>query len=268
MDNLFSIGQTAKLLNTTVATLRHYDNIGLVKPFFINEENNYRYYSYDQFHIIDRIKYLQSMGLTLIQIKDIIHNNDINKLISFLVKQKNSYLDEIDLIKEKIKDIDWYINYFLYMDSIKTQYGIFFKRFEERYVLKVPFFKDELSTQTELRLTELKNSDNYRDLNYLRQWTYILDYDSISNFEFQPKYTAMYLKNKPDIIDENILVLPKGEYLCFQSKLLAKDFGDLSIAKDFIKKHNYQASLVVANEYEDNFSDYLNAPYEVQILLK
>ena len=77
----------------------------------------------------------------------------------------------------------------------------------------------------------------------------------------------MYLKNKPDFEDEHISVLPAGEYLCFQSRIFSNDFGDLEIAKDFISSNNYTPSLVIANEYEDNFSNYLYAPYEIQILL-
>ena len=268
MDDLFSIGKTAKILNTTVATLRHYDNIGLVKPCFINQETNYRYYSQNQFHIIDRIRYLQSMGLSLFEIKDILDNNDVNSLISSLISQKDSYIDELNNIKEKIKDIDWYINYFSYMNDLKSNSGITFKKFDERYILKVPFFENEVSYQTELRLTELKNSDKYRNLNYLRQWAYVLNYESLSNFEFKPIYTAMYLKNKPSFNDENIFILPKGEYLCFQSKIFANDFGDLSVASKFLKDNNYIPNLVIANEHEDNFSSYIDAPYEIQILLR
>lgn len=37
----------AKLHNTTIKTLRYYDEIGLWKPIQININNGYRYYSTD-----------------------------------------------------------------------------------------------------------------------------------------------------------------------------------------------------------------------------
>ncbi len=47
-DNFFTAGAFATLCNTTKETLRHYSNIGILKPEKIGE-NGYRYYSPAQF---------------------------------------------------------------------------------------------------------------------------------------------------------------------------------------------------------------------------
>ncbi|MGL4955400.1 MAG: MerR family DNA-binding transcriptional regulator, partial [Cetobacterium sp.] len=44
---IFSIGETAKLNNITIQTLRHYDKEGLLKPSHIDQDTKYRYYSID-----------------------------------------------------------------------------------------------------------------------------------------------------------------------------------------------------------------------------
>ena len=46
MTKYFSVGEAAKLVNTTSETLRHYDRIGLVKPSKRDEWTNYRYYTH------------------------------------------------------------------------------------------------------------------------------------------------------------------------------------------------------------------------------
>ena len=39
-----TIGQMAKLNNISTQALRYYDQIGLLKPRFYDEDNKYRYY--------------------------------------------------------------------------------------------------------------------------------------------------------------------------------------------------------------------------------
>lgn len=60
---LYSIGETARLFGISTQTLRFYDRKGILSPVYTDPETGYRYYSYMQFHIIDRIKYLQGFGL-------------------------------------------------------------------------------------------------------------------------------------------------------------------------------------------------------------
>ena len=69
MDNgLFSISEFAKYSRTTRDTLLHYDRIGLITPDS-RGENNYRYYSNRQLAVINVIRTLQALGMTLDEIK-------------------------------------------------------------------------------------------------------------------------------------------------------------------------------------------------------
>ncbi len=69
MKNRFSIGEMAKLHNTTIKTLRYYDEIGLLKPIDTDPNNGYRYYSTEQFEQLNTIQYLKEIGFTLKEIK-------------------------------------------------------------------------------------------------------------------------------------------------------------------------------------------------------
>lgn len=99
---LYKVGEFAELMNTSVRTLRYYDEIDLFKPKEIDLFTGYRYYSDGQFEDFIVIKTLQSLGFTLDEIK---HNwghfnNDI------MLKKKDSLLKEIEVIDSKIKEID------------------------------------------------------------------------------------------------------------------------------------------------------------------
>lgn len=68
-EKYYYIGEVSSLLDISTQTLRYYDKIGLVRPAKVNEQNGYRQYTYDQIHYIERIKYLQKLGLPLTEIR-------------------------------------------------------------------------------------------------------------------------------------------------------------------------------------------------------
>ena len=70
MTTDFSIGQLAQLFDIPVATLRYYDEIGLLTPARVNPHSHYRYYGTPQFERLSTIKYLRALGLPLATIAD------------------------------------------------------------------------------------------------------------------------------------------------------------------------------------------------------
>ena len=53
MSQYMSIGKVSKLKNVSIKSLRYYDQIGILKPAFVNTETNYRYYTKDQLYLLD-----------------------------------------------------------------------------------------------------------------------------------------------------------------------------------------------------------------------
>ena len=69
-NGLFSVDEFAKFSRTTKETLRHYDRIGLLTPV-LRGENKYRYYSNGQLAVVNVIRTLQELGMTLDEIKKV-----------------------------------------------------------------------------------------------------------------------------------------------------------------------------------------------------
>lgn len=69
--NKFNIGEFSKLNRITVKTLRHYEEIGLLKPNEVDEWTGYRYYDVSQFHKISTILYLKKLRFSLSEIRDL-----------------------------------------------------------------------------------------------------------------------------------------------------------------------------------------------------
>ena len=95
MKNLYTISETAKILSISSLTLLKYTNADLVKPQAINPETGYRYYSFEQFHIIDRIKYLRQLGMSLTDIKAILASDNLDLLKEQLKKRELDLRHEI-----------------------------------------------------------------------------------------------------------------------------------------------------------------------------
>lgn len=69
MAELFTIGEISRLFNVNIRTLRYYDNIGLLKPEYVNPQSGYRYYSVNQFELLNTIKYLRALDVSIEDIK-------------------------------------------------------------------------------------------------------------------------------------------------------------------------------------------------------
>lgn len=104
---LFSIGQTAKLFDMNIRTLRYYDQIGLLKPEFVNEETGYRYYSSAQFERLNTIKYLRALDVPIERIAAFFEGRDVNLMRSIFEEQLDDVRrkqHELALIEQKIRN--------------------------------------------------------------------------------------------------------------------------------------------------------------------
>lgn len=71
---MYSIGVFSQVNKVTTKTLRHYDEIGLLKPEHVDKFTGYRYYTSNQLPIMHKILTLKQMGLSLTEIKECLDN--------------------------------------------------------------------------------------------------------------------------------------------------------------------------------------------------
>lgn len=269
-QKLYTIGETAKLFDVGVQTLRFYEKLELFSPAYVNPETGYRYYSQGQFHYIDRIKYLQSLGLTLVEIREILQSGQsgqVDELLFFLRKKQAEQEAELTALQEKISDIKWYIEYFQYLDSSVPEGKVYTSMQEERYLLSAPCSPTESFAEVEMRLTTLRSKEQFKGLPLRRQYGFLMEYDDIMKQHFVPASAAIYLKQKPDFVSPYIVTLPAGRYLCFRARLLLDEWDPAEV-RAFFEENPYKPAFAIANEYEDNLTEYTATPYEIQIYLQ
>lgn len=263
--HLYSIGETARMMGISVQQIRNYSNAGLLTPDVVDEESGYRYYSFQQFHYIDRIRYLRGLDMPLQDIEEILKEGTVDKMQELLEKQRKRIEAERERINEMYEEIVWYQQYFSYLQQYDFDNVPYLVQLDKRYVLTVDIGETYDVEDVETRLATLKNSEGLNKAHYRRQFGYLADYNALFRGEFEPLKYFVYLKDKP-FDHPNIMELPAGTYLCFRSRIRVEG-PEVSQLQQYIKRYR-KAAYVIANEYEDNLVEYHQCPYEVQILLE
>lgn len=75
----YTVNKLAKLSGVSVRTLHFYDEIGLLKPAYIGE-NNYRYYEEDELLMLQQILFFRELDLPLNEIQRIVNSDDFDKI--------------------------------------------------------------------------------------------------------------------------------------------------------------------------------------------
>ena len=76
MESLMSIGRFARLTGLTVKALRHYDELGLLRPAAVDAETGYRSYSSAQLGRAEAIRLLRRLEVPLDDIATLIETDD------------------------------------------------------------------------------------------------------------------------------------------------------------------------------------------------
>ncbi|EXY08341.1 MULTISPECIES: MerR family transcriptional regulator [Bacillus cereus group] len=92
LNKRFTIGEMAKMHNIAESTLRYYDEKGIFHPSIVDPQTNYRYYTIDQFSLLDTIKFLRQLNIPLKEIKKYIDERNPAYALNLLEKQQEMML--------------------------------------------------------------------------------------------------------------------------------------------------------------------------------
>ena len=92
---MLKIGEFSKLSRISIRMLRHYDDIGLLKPAEIDDFTGYRYYHEEQLLTIGRIISLKDMGFALADIIKILDNYDDKEKMDAFLSERQKELSKL-----------------------------------------------------------------------------------------------------------------------------------------------------------------------------
>lgn len=91
---MFRIGEFSKFSRVSVKMLRHYDEIGLLKPARVDPHSDYRYYSADQLTQLNRILVFKDLGFSLEQIAQLLHEDLSTDQVLGMLRLKQAQVEQ------------------------------------------------------------------------------------------------------------------------------------------------------------------------------
>lgn len=255
MKKLLSIGEVSKIKDISIKSLRYYDKIGILKPIYINPNTNYRYYSTEQFLLIDIISIYIELEIPLKHLKDNISNTgDIN--INIMIK--NGY-ELLEKKKQKLNKIESFLNIYsdniTHSDKVQKIKNSYQEYYNKRYFL-VEEFDGDLKTYHDysIKLSKLFIQEKQEGLHSINQGIIIIKNKNITkNYAFL-ELNSYYLNIN------NLIITKAGNYTC--EIIDGDDFYEFANNNNSIT----DTSTIISIELLSNSINLLNCTIEVQYL--
>ncbi|MGM1049542.1 MAG: MerR family transcriptional regulator [Bacillota bacterium] len=131
---MFRIGDFSKLSRISIRMLRHYNDLGLLVPEYVDEMTGYRYYKPGQLSLANRINSLKDMGFSLTLIGQILKEyGDEESLRKHLMIQHAQMKEQEQLLQNKLSLLQTTIQQ-LGKDCLPMKYNVTLKEISSRYV--------------------------------------------------------------------------------------------------------------------------------------
>ena len=219
MKNYFLISEFAKLRGININSLRYYEKLGILKPAYIDEKNNYRYYSAEQLTLLNKIILCVQLGISLKKMATYIDENgnlQSQKLLEQgkVVAQKRiaEMQNNLNYIEASLRDIE---TNKLFADKK----GLYSRNIEERKVITTDIYKGEL----DIKKIVLQVSEIYKSAQK-RGYFPVLPAGQIFETDKEGNLSVRFFLEVINCQEEcpGLQILPAGEYSCLQVELNPK----------------------------------------------
>lgn len=103
---MLRIGDFSQLGQVSIRTLRHYDELGLLKPIYIDRFTDYRYYAIEQLPRLNRILALKDLGFSLEQIKRVLDDNlSVAQIQGMLLLKQAEIEQQMQVERERLRRV-------------------------------------------------------------------------------------------------------------------------------------------------------------------
>jgi DNA-binding transcriptional MerR regulator len=104
---VFGIGTVARLGGVSVRTLRYYDEIGLLRPVWVDPNSGYRWYEPEQLRRLHRIVALRDLGVRLVEIGLLLDESlSIEELRGILLLRRAEAHDRLAAEAERLTRVE------------------------------------------------------------------------------------------------------------------------------------------------------------------
>jgi effector-binding domain-containing protein len=144
---MLKIGEFSRLSRVSVKALRHYDEIGLLRPIQVDPFTGYRFYSHDQLPRLNRLLALRGLGFTLEQVGQLLEEGvSADQIRGMLRLRRAELLQELDEGRERLARVEVRLKQ-IEQEGRMPEYEVVVKYVEPQLVASV---RDRLSSYGEI----------------------------------------------------------------------------------------------------------------------
>jgi DNA-binding transcriptional MerR regulator len=108
---MYTIGQLSRICQVTPKALRHYEEIGLLRPAHVDRFNQYRYYSTDQVELVRLIRIARDTGMSLARIKEFLRARDQGESVGGILEaHRQDLLVQMTELNGRLARLSWWQN--------------------------------------------------------------------------------------------------------------------------------------------------------------
>lgn len=213
MKKLYSIGEVSKLKGITIRTLRFYDEIGLVKPCYTDKLTGYRYYSVEQFLLIENIILLKNAGIPLKELKKVCVEDHPIDLAELCVSYIESAKEKIEQLNQAIGACEQLCTRIYYDKARSVNFELYEKDLPERNVVMYECKTNPTALETYDIYFKMYSEIRSRQLPsiFATGALVLLDLKNC-DFLYDKAYVEITSSNLPK--EEIFAKIPGGKYLC------------------------------------------------------
>lgn len=249
-EDLLPIGQMAKLNHITIATLRLYDDMGLLSPRYKDPQTGYRYYDIAQNARLDMIAYMKELGMSLAEIADVLRKEDITLIESILIEKNEQMHRQMRELRARHNAVERAIACIERYRKSPTTGTIALEYIDRRYIWGLPcaenfYQKDIRAFEKELiALRRALLERGFEQVHALSTGTSI-DMEDFERGSLVPKQVFVFLDYKTAAQYPETSVVDSGMFACIYLDHYDDEPLYAQRLRDFCLEHHY----AVAGDY-------------------
>ena len=119
-EELLTIGRFARLSGVSPHALRHYDEVGILRPHEVDPSSGYRRYRRAQIQAARMIQALRSVGLPIEEVRQILGASTDDEVKSALTGHRKRLLREHSRLEACVGDVDRYLKEGIAMPVVQS----------------------------------------------------------------------------------------------------------------------------------------------------
>ncbi len=259
MEKYLSIGEVVKMKGVSHRALRHYNDIGVLVPAYVNPETGYRYYSKNQMLILDVILLCVAFGIPLKQFKNYVLADGSIDAQSMTHDAQKKALEVQKKLQQNMYFLDSVTQHFEALPHLPKLGQVYSKTLAQRCFLTMDAPKDMGS--------------------WSQYWTCMTLLYSIcfkNDFSMSVNQGICFVNNdggmaakyfveikEPEQLNSHMLVVPEATFTCE----LFEDSGFFEALDKYTAHENFLAGhMLILNDILERKITQKTVPFEVQLM--